>query len=315
MQRPNGVPQGFDMAQGSQQGDPGNRANSPPERKRMRRNSGSAAPSPFPGAPTPQQQMQYTPQGTPIQQPMQMNMQQNDQQARVAYEKQMHKDQAMRSMHLSQNGVMPPAGFAPHTPNMSSLDASSPATLNQGIGVGQSPRTTTAARAMARDQSKSNGGGAMLPPQSPAMPLQRANTPKPNPTKTPKQKEEVLPIATPKSLQPSPHIAVISVPDQSASAPGSSHGLTPSPPINTSTNTKETSMSNPPKSVSSLSTDPNSLSFGTNTDLMADPGDFLNADLDFSSLVSMGDGFDFGLYLAELGDDTGDNNGEIGIVP
>jgi hypothetical protein len=48
---------------------------------------------------------------------------------------------------------------------------------------------------------------------------------------------------------------------------------------------------------------------------MTDSGDFLNTDLDFGSLVSMGDGgFDFGLYLAELGDDNGDN-GEVGMVP
>jgi hypothetical protein len=32
----------------------------------------------------------------------------------------------------------------------------------------------------------------MLPPQSPATTLQRVNTPKPNPTKTPKLKEETL---------------------------------------------------------------------------------------------------------------------------
>jgi hypothetical protein len=104
----------------------------------------------------------------------------------------MHKDQAMRSMHLAQNGVQPPPGFAPHTPNMS-MDALSPATLGQGIGVGQSPRTTTTGRAMTRDVSKS--GGAMLPPQSPATGVAtgvRASTPKPIMLKTPKVKEEHL---------------------------------------------------------------------------------------------------------------------------
>lgn len=107
--------------------------------------------------------------------------------ARAQYEKQMHKDQAMRSMHLAQNGVQPPPGFAPHTPNMS-MDALSPATLGQGIGVGQSPRTTTTGRAMTRDVSKS---GSMLPPQSPATTV-RASTPKGAVLKTPKLKEEQL---------------------------------------------------------------------------------------------------------------------------
>lgn len=97
----------------------------------------------------------------------------------------------MRSLQLSQNGVVPPPGFAPHTPNMSSIDAPSPAMGT--LGLGQSPRVVTGgARAMARDQSKSGGGGAMLPPQSPATTIGRSNTPKPNPTKTPKHKDDTL---------------------------------------------------------------------------------------------------------------------------
>jgi hypothetical protein len=106
----------------------------------------------------------------------------------LAYQKQLHKDQAMRSMQL--NGTPVPSGFQPHTPNMSSMDAPSPATLP--IGVGQSPRTMTAgpaARAMQRDQSKT---GTMLPPQSPVT-VARANTPKPNASgKTPKTKDDGL---------------------------------------------------------------------------------------------------------------------------
>lgn len=82
----NGAQQGYESQQ-MQQSTSGNRGNSPPDRKRMRRNSGNAAPSPFPGTTaTPQQQMQYTPQGTPLQQNQQMPMQsQNDQQVSLKW--------------------------------------------------------------------------------------------------------------------------------------------------------------------------------------------------------------------------------------
>ena len=119
----------------------------------------------------------------------------------------------------------------------------------------------------------------------------------------------------------------MNVPEQSASAPGSTtHGLTPSPPNNAGTNNNNThsgsngnngpdaTLSAGPGSVPPLSADSNTLSFSTSTDLMTDSSDFMNTDLDFANLVSMGDGFDFGLYLSELGDDTGDN-GEVGMVP
>jgi hypothetical protein len=67
--------QPYEQGTPMQQTDSAGRGNSPPDRKRMRRNSGSAAPSPFPGtnaslSSTPQHQHQhlgYTPQGTPVQ--------------------------------------------------------------------------------------------------------------------------------------------------------------------------------------------------------------------------------------------------------
>ena len=249
-----------------------------------------------------------------------------DSQARAQYEKQMHKDQAMRSMQLAQNGVHPPPGFAPHTPNMSALDAVSPATMTQPIGVGQSPRNATSARAMARDVSKSGIGlgGSMLPPQSPATTVNaRSSTPKPgaNASKTPKQKEELL-TATPKSVQPSPSNTLVPVPPEHSAPNSVSHGLTPSPPGSKPTPSQQNDQgasSQAPTSIPSLSTDSGALSYGS-TEPTTDPGIF-GSDFDFDSLMNTGEGtfnldggFDFGQYLAELGDDSNDS-GEIGLVP
>ena len=218
---------GFEHNQQVMQPEQG-RNNSPPDRKRMRRNSGGAsAPSPFiaatPGG-TPHPHIQF---GSNAGTPHQMNLQigvgmpsghdqgdvsehthasshighssgfrspkpqgsrQVSQEARIAYEKQMHRDQLMRQNSLGSNGIHP--NFQPHTPNMSNPDAPSPATT-QPIGVGQSPRNV-AGRAMQRAESK----GAMLPPQSPAM-LARSTTPKPGTAgKTPKAIKEEPPVST-----------------------------------------------------------------------------------------------------------------------
>ena len=235
----------------------------------------------------------------------------------------------MRSMHLAQNGVQPPPGFAPHTPNMS-MDALSPATLGQGIGVGQSPRITTG-RAMTRDVSKS---GSMLPPQSPATGV-RASTPKATLLKTPKLKEEHLVSCyrlprtrsalisqshpTPKSVQPSPSMSNIPVPPEQASNQPISV-ITPSPPGASASNpttgqSADQTMSTAPTSVPSLSNDSNALSFGS-TDLMSDSGMF-DGDFDFGTLVNDTSlNFDFGQYLAEIGDDNGDggDGGDMGLA-
>lgn len=186
----------------------------------MRRNSDSAAPSPYtpiqqpmqyqPGLQTPQQQQQALHQQhiqTQMAQAdaqaqndpqvsylslliagialtvgqMQAMRRQQEMEARMVYEKKMHQDQAMRSMQLGQQ---------PHTPNMSALDASSP--LQQGSVSGASPRNAMSARHMQRESSK---GGSMLPPQSPATTTQRTSTPKPvSSSKTPKMMKEDLAV-------------------------------------------------------------------------------------------------------------------------
>ena len=71
-----------------------------------------------------------------------------------------------------------------------------------------------------------------------------------------------------------------------------------------------------PNSVPSLSAGSNSLSFATNTELATDGGfelDASTAEFNFADLGGLGD-FDFGLYLAEL-DGEGGENGEVGVVP
>ena len=199
---------------------------------------------------------------------------------------------------------------------------------------------------MQRAESK----GAMLPPQSPAM-LARSTTPKPGTAgKTPKAIKEEPPVSTsllllvcallhfetlgaamltsaqrdgttPKSLHTSPNNNIISIPPANEGSASSTHGFTPSPPSGSTSNATPNptaTIVNPPadpaqSSVPSLSADSNSLSF--NTDLATDGGLNLDSgDFDFSSLVNMGEGaFDFGQYLAELGDD-GTDGGEV-VVP
>jgi hypothetical protein len=107
---------------------------------------------------------------------------QQDTDARKAYEKQMHQDQAIR---LSQNGSQAGTPFAPQTPNMThTVETLSPAQMTTA-----SPRTTTGlqgSQQMQRNQSRSTGigvgvgvgSGSMLPPQSPAGAI-RTTTPKP----------------------------------------------------------------------------------------------------------------------------------------
>lgn len=115
---------------------------------------------------------------------------QQETEARKSYEKQLHQDQAMRSMQL-QNGTQSQAGtpFAqPQTPvnniQSLSLETLSPAQLNTGNNTTaqSSPRTALlqGSQQMQRNQSRSTGigvgSGSMLPPQSPA---NRTTTPKP----------------------------------------------------------------------------------------------------------------------------------------
>ena len=92
----------------------------------------------------------------------------------------------------------------------------------------------------------------------------------------------------------------------------STHGFTPSPP----TPLDQASAIQAPNSVPSLSAGSNSLSFATNTELATDGGfepDASSAEFNFADLGGMGD-FDFGLYLAELDGDGGEN-GEVGVLP
>lgn len=122
---------------------------------------------------------------------------QQETEARKAYEKQLHQDQAMRSMQL-QNGSQAGTPFNPNpqTPLTitHSLETMSPAQLNTGANQTQtqsqtqtatsSPRTTltstNGSQQMQRNQSRTTGigvgSGSMLPPQSPA---NRTTTPKP----------------------------------------------------------------------------------------------------------------------------------------
>jgi hypothetical protein len=73
-----------------------------------------------------------------------------------------------------------------------------------------------------------------------------------------------------------------------------------------------------PISVPSLSAGSNgALSFTTSTDLGTDAGAFTldgAGDFDFSNLTGLGDGFDFGMYLAEFDAADGDTEG-VGILP
>lgn len=118
---------------------------------------------------------------------------QQETEARKAYEKQLHQDQAMRSMQLQQqsqqNGTQSQAGtpFAqPQTPlnptHSLTLDTLSPAQLTNNNTATSSPRTAVlnGSQQMQRNQSRSTGigvgSGSMLPPQSPA---NRTTTPKP----------------------------------------------------------------------------------------------------------------------------------------
>ena len=64
-----------------------------------------------------------------------------------------------------------------------------------------------------------------------------------------------------------------------------------------------------------MSNDSNALSFGS-TDLKSDSGMF-DGDFDFGTLVNDTSlNFDFGQYLAEIGDDTGDggDGGDMGLA-
>ena len=207
----------------------------------------------------------------------------------------------MRSMQLSQNGIAPPPGFAPHTPNMSSIDVMSPS-ANQNIVIGQSPRSPTATRNMVRDQSKTGSAmGTMGHPQSPAT-MQRAPTPKPNQGKTPKQKEDALPAMTPKSNA------------GATSQPSSQPAVADAPTDGPFSAQPQTSPHDPPSSASAPGAiNPPHVTAEEeiiNTADLSDPNFNLGGagDFDFESLVNMGNEgtFDFGLYLAEIGDDQAD---------
>lgn len=99
----------------------------------------------------------------------------------------------------------------------------------------------------------------MLPPQSPANTLQRSATPKPKAGQTPKagKDDNALPreVATPKSLDPSPGTGI---PEQSTSAPSTSHGgTTPSPPSATpGGQTGSTTMASTPAEILAQSSGP-----------------------------------------------------------
>jgi hypothetical protein len=259
------------------------------------------------------------------------------------YEKQLHQDQAMRSMQL-QNGTSSQANtpFAqPQTPinNIQSLtlDTLSPAQLNTNNATAQSsPRTAVlnGSQQMQRNQSRSTGigvgSGSMLPPQSPA---NRTTTPKPIGVgigvgvgkATPKMvKEELVSHAniqhvepeltnqkdsTPKSLQPSPSNAIVHIADHAGTT--STHGLTPSPPSGSTISPPQPTSDNQPKAEGlTLTIDPPP---GEGIDLSADFTDtnFLEGDFNFDA-SGFDSTFDFGQYLAEFGADDGDT--EVGVV-
>jgi hypothetical protein len=261
------------------------------------------------------------------------------------YEKQLHQDQAMRSMQL-QNGTSSQANtpFAqPQTPinNIQSLtlDTLSPAQLNTNNATAQSsPRTAVlnGSQQMQRNQSRSTGigvgSGSMLPPQSPA---NRTTTPKPIGVgigvgvgkATPKMvKEELVSHAniqyvepnltnqkdsTPKSLQPSPSNAIVHIADHAGTT--STHGLTPSPPSGSTISPPQPLSDNQPKAEGlTLTIDPPP-GEGIDPNFSADFTDtnFLEGDFNFDA-SGFDSTFDFGQYLAEFGADDGDT--EVGVV-
>jgi hypothetical protein len=128
---------------------------------------------------------------------------QQETEARKAYEKQLHQDQAMRSMQLQQqqqpNGSQAGTPFNPNpqtplavTHSLETLSPAQLASTNNGANQNptqtqtttatSSPRTTliSGSQQMQRNQSRTTGigvgSGSMLPPQSPA---NRTTTPKP----------------------------------------------------------------------------------------------------------------------------------------
>jgi hypothetical protein len=128
---------------------------------------------------------------------------QQETEARKAYEKQLHQDQAMRSMQLQQqqqpNGSQAGTPFNPNpqtplavTHTLETLSPAQLASTNNGANQNptqtqtttatSSPRTTliSGSQQMQRNQSRTTGigvgSGSMLPPQSPA---NRTTTPKP----------------------------------------------------------------------------------------------------------------------------------------
>jgi hypothetical protein len=118
-------------------------------------------------------------------------------------------------------------------------------------------------------------------------------------------------------VQPSPNTATIPVP--SDKQPPSSNNLTPSPPDATPVG-KDTNESKTKSTLAASHLPVSTHSLGFPAELDTDGGDtgygLTDGEFDFNSLVNtMGEGtFDFDLYLAELGDDNGDNN-EVSVAP
>lgn len=266
------------------------RDNTPPERKRQRRNSGSAAPSPFVQPQTLQPGFQPQP---PHLQTAGIGMQQQMQQ------------------------------MIPGMPN--GPPAQSPANAPT-----QSPRNATtngipATQAMQRNQSK-GADGSMPPPQSPASGGMGRTPGAQNSKLAMTPKTTTKDAATPKSVRNSPQAAVA----QPETAVPAVPGLTPSPPTANATPSGSTAPNGPgttsaPASAGSggaaATTAPaaNGTADSSNNSLFG-AGDMLDsnlfgtdADLDWMTNLTAGpDGaFDFTTYLENIGED---NDGEVGVV-
>jgi hypothetical protein len=153
------------------------------------------------------------------------------------------------------------------------------------------------------------------------------------------QKDGLTP--TPKSLQPSPSNAIITIPDSAPTA--STHGLTPSPPsgstitpadpgaaeaqgdnssdinlgninINGDSSNGNGDMNMPNgNGAGTGNADPNANDASNFTDFNNDPAFNMDTNgFDFGLAEFDGGDFDFGMYLAELGGDT--EGGEVALA-
>lgn len=299
-QRQNGFEQGTPQGDGN-----GGQRSSPPDsnsRKRMRRNSGSAGPSPFHGQPTSAQQG--------------MDLASAD--------------------SLGRQGQKAGQGFPPSTPSVAHTEVS-PA---NAASVSASPRNATHMQravskggAMLPPQSPAPGASGRATPKPSKKttlkdePKEAAPTPK---SVGPSPKNTLPPNGPSSGAGPGAGGAggqggAGEQPGQGQGS-GQGQGQTPSPDLQQSGGDGSGSGgSGPPGSGTapnsvpslSLSADSNTLSFPP-TDIQTDPGAFEGlggsgeeANFDFSSLV-MGENFDFANFF-DFGDEGGDT--EVGTVP